>query len=150
MQRPHSRHFVALLHSDTRLQTEVNVNLNQVTLPVADFDRSVTFYCAMGFTLIVHSPPRYARFECPDGDSTFSLHAVEHVTADSGVVVYFECADLDAHVERLRADGVEFTKLPTSEPWLWREARLTDPSGNAICLFWAGDNRKHPPWRVSV
>ncbi len=126
------------------------MNLNQVTLPATDFDRSVAFYRDMGFTLIVHSPPRYARFECPEGDSTFSLHSVDASVASTGVVVYFECADLDARVERLLAAGFKFTQLPTEERWLWREARLNDPSGNAICLFWAGTNRKNPPWRVAV
>ena len=126
------------------------MNLNQVTLPVTDFDGSVAFYRDMGFKLIVHSPPRYARFECPEGDSTFSLHSLEHSTGDTGVVVYFECADLSARVESLLAAGIEFTQLPTDEHWLWREARLVDPSGNVICLFWAGDNRKNPPWRVAA
>ena len=126
------------------------MNLNQVTLPVTDFDRSVAFYRDMGFKLIVHSPPRYARFECPEGDSTFSLHSVEHLPGDTGVVVYFECADLSARVDSLLATGLEFTQLPTDERWLWREARLVDPSGNVICLFWAGDNRKNPPWRVAA
>ena len=126
------------------------MNLNQVTLPVTGFDRSVAFYRDMGFTLIVHSPPRYARFECPDGDSTFSIHTVDHPVNTSGVVVYFECSDLDARVERLLAAGFEFTQLPTDERWLWREARLMDPSGNVLCLFWAGTNRKDPPWRVAA
>ena len=27
-------------------------------------------------------------------------------------------------------------------------AYLRDPAGNLICLFWAGENRKNPPWRV--
>lgn len=126
------------------------MNLNQVTLPSTDLDRSVAFYRDMGFTLIVHSPPRYARFECPDGDTTFSLHLVDHPAESTGVVVYFECADLDAKVNDLIAIGFEFTKLPTDERWLWREARLIDPSGNVICLFWAGENRKRPPWRVAV
>lgn len=126
------------------------MNLNQVTLPVIDFDRSVAFYREMGFTLIVHSPPRYARFECPEGDATFSLHSVDASVASTGVVVYFECADLDARVARLLAAGLEFTRLPTDERWLWREARLDDPSGNAICLFWAGTHRKYPPWRVAA
>ena len=126
------------------------MNLNQITLPVADFDRSVEFYRDMGFTLIVHSPPRYARFECPEGDSTFSIHTVEHSASTEGLVVYFECSDLDARVAHLLAAGFEFTKLPTDERWLWREARLVDPSGNVICLFWAGDNRKNPPWRVAA
>lgn len=124
------------------------MNLNQVTLPVTDFDRSVAFYRAMGFTLIVNAPPRYARFECPEGDATFSIHTIDQPVNSSGVVVYFECADLDARVQRLLAAGFEFTKLPTDERWLWREARLVDPSGNVLCLFWAGTNRKDPPWRV--
>lgn len=127
------------------------MNLNQVTLPVAaaDFDRTVAFYRNMGFTLIVHSPPRYARFECPEGEATFSLHSVETQVANTGVVVYFECADLDARVERLRAAGFEFAQLPEDEQWLWREARINDPCGNVICLFWAGSNRRNPPWRVA-
>ncbi len=126
------------------------MNLNQVTLPVVEFDRSVAFYRDMGFALIVHSPPGYARFECPDGDSSFSIHTVDHPVNHSGVVVYFECSDLDARVQHLLAAGFEFTQLPKDEPWLWREARLTDPSGNVLCLFWAGKNRKNPPWRVAV
>jgi catechol 2,3-dioxygenase-like lactoylglutathione lyase family enzyme len=126
------------------------VNLNQITLPARDVERSAAFYIRMGFTLIVHSPPRYARFECPEGDSTFSLHSVADPIAETGVVVYFECADLDARVEHLLAAGFVFTKLPTNERWLWREARLTDPSGNVLCLFWAGENRRNPPWRVAT
>ena len=126
------------------------MNLNQVTLPAVDFDRSVAFYCQMGFKLIVHSPPRYARFECAEGESTFSLHAVAELAANTGVVVYFECADLDVRVEHLRTAGFEFTQLPADERWLWREARLSDPSGNVICLYWAGSNRKNPPWRIAA
>ncbi len=125
------------------------MNLNQVTLPVSDLEQGVAFYRAMGFTLIVHSPPGYARFKCPEGDSTFSLHEVERPPSETGVVVFFEEADLDARVAGLIADGVEFTQLPTDEPWGWREARLSDPSGNVICLFWAGENRHNPPWRMS-
>lgn len=124
------------------------MNLNQVTLPTVDLDRSVDFYRAMGFSLIVHSPPRYARFECPEGDSTFSLHSVDQAVGNTGVVVYFECTDLDGTVARLLAAGIEFTQRPTDQRWLWREARLTDPSGNEVCLYWAGDNRRNPPWRV--
>lgn len=124
------------------------MNLNQVTLPVTDFDESVGFYRAMGFELIVHSPPRYARFMCPEGDSTFSLHAADRSSAGTGVVVYFECADLVARVERVRAAGIELAQPPTDQSWGWREARLSDPSGNELCLFAGGEFRKNPPWRV--
>lgn len=123
------------------------MNLNQITLPATDITRSVAFYEQMGFILIVSSP-HYARFECPNGDSTFSLHLAEGAERNSGVVVYFECVDLDLKVHALQAIGFIFTKPPTDESWLWREARLIDPAGNVICLFWAGENRKNPPWRV--
>lgn len=126
------------------------MNLNQVTIPVTDVELCSAFYRSMGFTQIVRSHSRYARFECPEGDATFSLHLVDNPTAATGVVIYFECSDLDERVAHLQSNGFEFTQLPTDEGWLWREARLKDPSGNELCLFWAGENRKHPPWRVAA
>ena len=123
------------------------MNLNQVTLPAIDIERSVDFYRRMGFKQIVGSP-HYARFECPAGESTFSLHRVAESAVDSHVVVYFETPEVDAEVRRLQAAGFEFTQLPQDEPWLWREARLNDPAGNVLCLYWAGDIRKNPPWRL--
>ena len=124
----------------------MTMNLNQVTLPALDIERSTAFYRDMGFTQIVSSP-HYARFECRDGDATFSIHKAESVS-DTHVVVYFECDNLDAQVATLREKGFEFTRAPTDESWLWREARLKDPSGNELCLFFAGENRKNPPWRI--
>lgn len=125
------------------------MNLNQITLPTTDLERSVAFYVEMGFVQIVHSPPRYARFESIEGEATFSIHLVEELANENGVVVYFECANLDARVAELQTKGFIFTKLPTDERWLWREARLLDPAGNVLCLYWAGVNRKNPPWRVA-
>jgi predicted enzyme related to lactoylglutathione lyase len=122
------------------------VNLNQITLPAVDVGAAVAFYRAMGFTQIVDAP-HYARFECPEGDATFSVHQVGSAP-QTGVVVYFECTELDARVADLVARGFVFTKPPTDERWLWREARLLDPSGNVLCLFSAGENRKNPPWRL--
>jgi catechol 2,3-dioxygenase-like lactoylglutathione lyase family enzyme len=118
-------------------------------LPARDVAASVAFYRRMGFTQIVDSP-HYARFECPDGEATFSVHKMEpeQGLADSHVMVYFETAALDDEVKRLQAAGFVFDQEPRDERWLWREARLKDPSGNVICLYWAGVNRKQPPWRV--
>jgi predicted enzyme related to lactoylglutathione lyase len=124
------------------------VNLNQVTLPATDVERSAEFYRHLGFTQIVSSPPRYARFECRDGGSTFSLHQVGSVNAPQ-TVIYFECDDLDATYERLRRSGVKFDAEPKDQTWLWREAYLHDPDGNIICLYHAGNARRHPPWRLS-
>jgi catechol 2,3-dioxygenase-like lactoylglutathione lyase family enzyme len=53
------------------------MNLNQVTLPATNVERSADFYRRMGFTQIVSALPRYARFECRDG-ATFSLHAFRY------------------------------------------------------------------------
>jgi catechol 2,3-dioxygenase-like lactoylglutathione lyase family enzyme len=124
------------------------VDLNQVTAPCTDLDASVAFYRQLGLRLIVHDPPDYARFECPVGDATFSVHRVPHILHDSGIVVYFELEHLDDAVRQLAAAGLRFESGPQDQPWLWREAYLRDPAGNRICLFHAGENRKHPPWRL--
>jgi len=61
--------------------------------------------------------------------------------------VYFECTGLDDTVRALQARGVRFESGLCDEPWLWREARLRDPDGHALGLYFAGENRVHPPWR---
>ena len=123
------------------------MNLNQVTLPATDVERSSEFYRRLGFTQIVSALPRYARFECQDG-STFSLHAFSNVVP-SQTVVFFECEDLDATYKQLRANGIEFDQEPVDQIWLWREAYLHDPDGNILCLYHAGNVRRFPPWRLS-
>ena len=124
------------------------MNLNQVTIPSLDVTKSIAFYKKLGLHLIVHTHERYARFECPDGDSTFSIHQVEQLPSDEGIIVYFETQTLDEDVLRLRENGITFDLLPTDQSWLWREARLKDPDGNQLILFYGGDNRKNPPWRI--
>ena len=123
------------------------MQLNHVTLPALDVAASVAFYRRMGFELIVDAP-HYARFKSIVGDATFSVHAVDALTGSPQTVVYFECATLDRQVVELEARGLQFLQKPRDEPWLWREARLADPSGNVICLYPAGANRLDPPWRV--
>ncbi len=125
------------------------MDLNQVTLPSKDIARSIKFYRDLGFTLIVETA-HYARFECPVGDATFSVHLVDREISETGVVVYFEASDLDERVSKLSHRGIRFDQQPKDEPWLWREARLKDPDGNTICLFFAAGNRKNPPWRVGA
>ncbi|WKD50560.1 VOC family protein [Microbulbifer spongiae] len=122
------------------------MNLNQVTLPVKDMESASEFYRKLGFTQIVDTP-HYARFECPEGDSTFSLSLMAE-NFSNGAVIYFENRDLDEWVSDLKAKGIEFEQELTNEPYLWREAILRDPSGNKIKLYWAGENRKNPPWRI--
>ena len=122
------------------------MNLNQVTLTVHDMEKATEFYRDLGFTQIVESP-HYARFECPEGDSTFSL-SLGSAEAANGAVIYFEHEQLDDWVDQLKAKGFSFEQEPTDQSYLWREAILHDPSGNKIKLYWAGENRVNPPWRV--
>ena len=125
------------------------MNLNQVTVPSLDVSRAAAFYKKLGLKLIVNALPNYVRFECPQGEATFSIHKVAALPKGEGVKVYFESADLDTEVARLKSEGVIFDTEPVDEPWLWREARLKDPDHNQLVLFKAGVNRKNPPWRVT-
>lgn len=127
---------------------EVSVNLNQIMLPALNLAESVNFYKALGFVEIVSNPPDYSRFECPDGGATFSLHLVNSASTSNDTVVYFECEELDRLYEKLTQQGIVFDSAPINQRWLWREAYLRDPSGNRLCLYLAGKNRRYPPWRL--
>ncbi len=124
------------------------MNLNQVTISSTDVPKSVEFYKLLGLRLIVDALPRYARFECVDGDATFSIHHVDKVFDFNPTTVYFEDDHLESVVAQLKEKGITFTTDITEQPWLWKEAHLEDPDGNKIILFHAGKNRKNPPWRI--
>lgn len=124
--------------------------LNQITLPATDYAASVAFYKQMGLTQIVDSPGAegiggYARFEAANG-VTLSIHVGDGVAG--GATAYLESGALDAWVAYLARRGVRFDAMPTDEEWGWREARLTDPAGNRLCLYQAGEYRRYPPWRI--
>lgn len=125
------------------------MNLNQVTVPSLDLNKSIPFYEMLGLKLIVKSLPHYARFECPDGDSTFSISKVDKLALKNNISIYFECENLDKYVDELKTKGVIFSELPNNKTWLWREARLNDLDGNKLILYYAGKNRKSPPWRIN-
>lgn len=126
------------------------MNLNQVTIYSSKPEETVEFFRKLGLILIVDSLPRYARLECPDGDTTLSVHEAEPVgrRPSPPIVLYFECDDLDGEVARFKSLGLEFEQEAIDQPWLWREAYLRDPNGHKICLFHAAENRKSPPWRI--
>jgi catechol 2,3-dioxygenase-like lactoylglutathione lyase family enzyme len=124
------------------------MNLNQITVPSLDLTKSIPFYEKLGLILIVKALPHYARFECPEGNSTFSIHQTSKLPTGEGVSIYFECKNLDDYVEMLKQSGIDFDLDPTNQTWLWREARLKDIDGNKIILYYAGENRLNPPWRI--
>jgi hydroxymethylpyrimidine/phosphomethylpyrimidine kinase len=120
--------------------------LNQITLPAGDYAVSVAFYKQLGLTQIVDSPDNgYARFEAANG-VTLSIHVGDG--EPGGATAYLESGALDAWVAYLARRGVRFEQMPKDEEWGWREARLTDPAGNRLCLYQAGEYRRYPPWRI--
>lgn len=126
------------------------MDLNQVTILSTDVSKAIEFYQNLGLILIVHSNHHYARFLCPTGNTTFSIHQTEEMPTISSAWIYFECEELDAKVASLQQQGVVFEQLPQDQPWLWREARLKDLDGNQLILYSAGENRKNPPWRLPL
>lgn len=128
------------------------MRLNQITAPASDIEASIAFYKLLGLRLIVKSQ-HYARFELPEGEATFSLHLVDGaIPRENTPQIYFEFSDsgLEAEIERLKGAGVSFERELVLQTWLWREAWLRDPSGNLLCLYHAGENRRFPPWRVDA
>ena len=129
------------------------MRLNQVTVPLVDYQASVAFYQKLGLKLIVDAPPRYARFELPEADggepSTFSIEKVEGWTGGDWPEIWFESDRLDELVAELKAKGIAFESEPETMSYLWRVAHLRDPAGNRITLYHAGENRLNPPWRVA-
>lgn len=124
------------------------MDLNQITLPCKDYAASVAFYSQLGLRQIVDSPPRYARFETDRG-TTLSIHTSKIGSGEFGAIIYFEVDDVDREVQRLSEFGIHFDSEPADKDWLWREAHLRDPTGNRLCIFHAGENRRFPPWRIS-
>ena len=131
-----------------RLDVGAGPRLNQVTLTGTDYRKSVAFYRAIGLRQVVDSPENgYARFEAAGG-ATLSVQIDPEETISPTTAVYLECDDLDERVEQLARNGIPFEHGPRNQPWMWREARLRDPSGNIIFLYHAGEARRFPPWRI--
>lgn len=124
------------------------MNLNQVTIPSIDVYKATEFYKTLGLKLIVDALPRYVRFECPEGESTFSVHLVEKLPVGQTASIYFENKDLEKTIENLVQKGLKFDELPNDKSWGWREARLKDLDNNQVIIFDGGTYRKNPPWRV--
>ncbi|PHR61788.1 MAG: glyoxalase [Robiginitomaculum sp.] len=126
------------------------MRLNQITLPATNIAISLQWYLDMDFELIVDSPD-YKRLLAPDGYNTLSLSEVAKLGVGPAPRIYFEfesAATLDEHVRCLQSKGFLFAGAPQDQSFGWREAWISDPSGNQICLYHAGEMRLNPPWRV--
>jgi catechol 2,3-dioxygenase-like lactoylglutathione lyase family enzyme len=123
------------------------MDLNHVTLPAENYESSRAFYLALGLNQIVAAPPRYARFECPNG-ATISFEVMEDGGNAGRAEIYLQVRELDTRCAALAAGGLRFEFGPRDENYLWRRAGLTDPAGNRIILYDPGRNQRFPPWRI--
>ena len=130
--------------------------LNQVTIIVEDFDLYKSFFTRLGLKLIVDAAPRYARFECPGNAATFSIEKTDDA-APLGLnqsQLFFELPskqELDDYCKTLEEKGFRFKEKQheRDKEYLWREAHLITPENHDIRLYFAGENRLNPPWRVN-
>jgi catechol 2,3-dioxygenase-like lactoylglutathione lyase family enzyme len=140
-----------MLHTTNKNISNVNnynMNLNQITVPVLDIEKSISFYQMLGLNLIVRSLPNYARFVCPEGNATFSLHKVDQLSTGEGIWIYFEVENVEIKIKELVEKDIIIESHPEDKPWLWREASLKDLDNNKIIIYHAGENRLNPPWRI--
>lgn len=94
------------------------MNLNQVTIYSDKPVETAEFFQLLGLKVVVNSLPRYARLECPDGESTLSINedGPANLSLRYNIVLYFECDDLDSQVERLKSLGLKFDEGPSDRP----------------------------------
>jgi catechol 2,3-dioxygenase-like lactoylglutathione lyase family enzyme len=122
------------------------LEFNHVMVYTRNLAKSLRFYSgALGFTVLEHQAPFYARLRSPKGRQTIALHLARprqrlRPEAD-GVRLYFEVRDLDRLYRRLLQRGVKFTQPPEEMVWGWRHAYLNDPDGHELSLYWAGRKR---------
>ena len=105
-----------------------------VWVPVDDMDRAKRFY---GETLrleVGKETPEWSEVDAIN--LTIGLNAREGTSApaDGGAVITFSPeGGIDAEVERLQGEGVQFTGGISDHPW-GRIAPFKDSEGNIMCL----------------
>ena len=73
---------------------------------------------------------------------------IQDFNIENEIHIYFECDNLDKYVSELLDKGIEFDEMPNDKSWLWREAHLKDIDKNHLILYYAGENRLNPPWKL--
>jgi lactoylglutathione lyase len=119
----------------------------QPNLYTDDVDRMSGFYRRLGFTETWRFPsvgdadPAFACLRLGTFFVTVSLYSALHRAVDlprigrserSQMEIVVIVDDVDATVERLRADGVEVVLAPQDQLWGERHAYLLDPEGNYV------------------
>jgi lactoylglutathione lyase len=110
---------------------------------ITDEEQSLDFYVnKLGFKLVVDNPlpwgGRFLMLAPTDGGTklVMSKPLPNRPDAQPGGFsnIAWECDDVDAIYEELRAKGVTFTQPPTRSAWGGVEAIFADPDGNTFLL----------------
>ena len=123
--------------SDASSNSGLN-QIGQISVPVTDIDRAVTFYRdSLGMRFLFQAPPGLGFFDCAGVRLMLDAPAKENVGKSS--VIYFKVGDIHDAFETLSARGVVFegkphfiAKMLDHELWM---AFLRDPDGNTLALM---------------
>ena len=119
----------------------LDIQLEGLTLRVANVKRSMEFYCGkLGLCVEIDKAPQFAmiRVGGPTG-GTIGLLVHDDASGSvsmrpeqrAGIHVELSTDNLDALYEHLKARGVVFLEPPHEEPWE-RSMRARDPDGYTV------------------
>lgn len=122
-------------------ESEAEFGLNrigQIAVPVADVDRSISFYRdTLGMKFLFKAPPGLGFFDV--GGVRLMLDEPAKAQAGNGSVIYYKVNDLQAACATLSKRGVRLdaephliAKMPDHDLWM---AFLRDPDRNVIALM---------------
>jgi catechol 2,3-dioxygenase-like lactoylglutathione lyase family enzyme len=115
-----------------------------VTVWVTDLDHSLHFYTHL-LGLEKRADQSFGEADrwltvAPRGESTEIVlrPAGEHGEAGRFTGIVFGAEDVEGTAERLRSNGVEFTREPERQSWGATMAEFRDPDGNGFVLHSSG------------
>lgn len=109
--------------------------ISAVWLPVTDMDRAVRFYGeTLGLT-VNDQQAEWSELEADGVKIGLNGRPEESPSGDGGALIAFHVdGELEAEVDRLKGEGVEFSGGVSDHPW-GRIAPFKDPDGNDLQLY---------------
>ena len=107
-------------------------SISAVTLHVADMDRSVSFYEALGFErLYGGAEADFTSFQVGEGYLNLAYREGLEPFEIWGRTIFY-VSDVDGIYERIRAAGFQPEFEPRDAPWAERYFHLRDPDGHEL------------------
>jgi predicted enzyme related to lactoylglutathione lyase len=106
--------------------------ISAIWLPVSDMQRAVAFYRdKLGLDVLEHGGDWS---EVTAGDQRIGLNAAESPAGQGGAVIAFAVDDIEATVDQLKGQGVDFSGELSEHPW-GQIAPFKDPDGNDLQIY---------------